>query len=116
MNTPEETIMLRIYVSSTDTVKHVPVHEAVAYATRRYDMAGCTVYKGLMGSGRHTHLMSPKFWEIVEKVPVIIEIIDTSERIERFLGKISGWLDRLPHGCLVCTQPVRIYPGGSSLS
>lgn len=51
MNTPEENLMLRIYVSSTDTVRHVPVHEAVAYATRRYGMAGCTVYKGLMGAG-----------------------------------------------------------------
>lgn len=51
MNTPEENLMLRIYVSSTDAVRHVPVHEAVAYATRRYGMAGCTVYKGLMGAG-----------------------------------------------------------------
>lgn len=32
MNTPEETLMLCIYVSSTDTVRHTPVHEAVAYA------------------------------------------------------------------------------------
>ena len=107
MNTPEENLMLRIYVSSTDAVRHVPVHEAVAYATRRYGMAGCTVYKGLM---------SPTFWEIVEKVPVIIEIVDTSERIETFLGKISCWLDRLPHGCLVCTQPVRVYPVGGTRS
>lgn len=116
MNTPEETLMLRIYVSSTDAVRHTPVHEAVAYAARRYGMAGCTVYKGLMGSGRNTRLMSPKFWEITEKVPVIIEIMDTSERIETFLEKISCWLDRLPHGCLACTQPVRIRSVGGSRS
>lgn len=116
MNIPEETLMLRIYVSSTDAVRHTPVHEAVAYAARRYGMAGCTVYKGLMGFGWHTRLMSPKFWEITEKVPVIIEIMDTSERIETFLEKISCWLDRLPHGCLACTQPVRICSVGGSRS
>ena len=111
MNTPEENLMLRIYVSSTDTVRHVPVHEAVAYATRRYGMEGCTVYKGLMGAGRHTRLMSPTFWEIVEKVPVIIEIVDTSERIETFLGKISCWLDRLPGVHTACPRlSCRRYP------
>jgi len=116
MNTPEENLMLRIYVSSTDTVRHVPVHEAVAYATRRYGMAGFAVIDGRYGGLWLTQLMSPTFWEIVEKVPVIIEIVDTSERIETFLGKISCWLDRLPHGCLVCTQPVRVYPVGGTRS
>lgn len=62
-----------------------------------------------MGAGRHTRLVSPKFWEIVEKVPVIIEIIDTSGRIETFLGKISCWLDRLPHGCLVCARSLSAF-------
>lgn len=80
----------------------------VAYAARRYGMAGCTVYKGIMGSGRHTRPVSPKFWEIAEKVPVIIEIMDTPERIETFLEKISC--------CLVCTQPVRIHSVGGSRS
>lgn len=49
MNTPEENLMLRIYVSSTDAVRHVPVHEAVAYAARRYGMAGCTRVQGTDG-------------------------------------------------------------------
>lgn len=43
-------------------------------------------------------------------------IMDTSERIETFLEKISCWLDRLPHGCLACTQSVRIRSVGGSRS
>lgn len=107
ISTPE-TSLLRIYVSSTDLVRRTPVYEAIAYAARRYGMAGCTVTKGLMGYGRHMRLSSPKFWEMVEKVPVVVEIADDTARIDAFLSKISRWLDRLPHGCLVLTLPVAI--------
>lgn len=48
MNPPTEITMLRLYVSSADIVKRTPVYEALAYAAKRYGMAGCTVYKGLM--------------------------------------------------------------------
>lgn len=105
---PTETTLLRLYVSSTDIVKRTPVHEALAYAAKRYGMAGCTVYKGLMGYGGRTSLSSPKFWEIEEKVPVIVEIVDQTAKIDAFLQKLACWLDRLPHGCLVCTQPATI--------
>lgn len=110
-----ETSLLRIYVGSTDLVRRTPVYEAIAYAARRYGMEGCTVTKGLMGYGTRMRLSSPKFWEMVEKVPVVVEIADDSARIEAFLDKISCWLDRLPHGCFVVTLPAAIRrPNGNA--
>lgn len=109
--TPAETTLLRLYVSSTDLLKRTPVHEALAYAAKRYGMAGCSVYKGLMGYGSRTNLSAPKFWEIEEKVPIIVEIIDKTPRIESFLQKLTCWLDQLPHGCLVISYPIDIRLG-----
>lgn len=93
--------LLRIYASNTDKVKHTSLYETLAFAAKRYGMAGVTVYKGIMGYGASSELVSDRFWELTEKTPVIIELIDDAEKIENFLRIISPWLEQLPKGCLV---------------
>ena len=96
--------VLRFYVSNTDMVKHVSVYETIAYEAKKYGLAGATVFKGVMGYGASSKLHSDKFWEIVEKVPVVVEIIDEEEKIDHFLEMTLPWLKALPKGCLVTCQ------------
>lgn len=104
----KQTKILRIYVSNTDRIKHTSVYESIAFAAKRYGLAGATVYKGIMGYGASSKLHSDKFWELTEKIPIIIEIIDDEEKINSFIEKILPLIQQLPKGCLVTCQNTEI--------
>lgn len=100
--------LLRFYVSNTDKVKYTTVYEALAFAAKRYDMSGVTVYKGIMGYGANKKMVSDKFWELTGKTPIVVEIIDEAEKIDKFLSRLTPWLNHLPHGCLVVVHDVEM--------
>lgn len=108
MNTHEEATLLRIFISSTDKFRHKPLYEVIVYAARRYGLAGATVMKGLMGYGGSSMVYSPKIWEVVEKAPLVIEIIDQEEKIADFLRLISPYFEKVKSGCIVTTEKARI--------
>ena len=76
MQTNSDARRLRIYVSSTDKFKHTLLYENLVFAAKRYGLAGATVLKGVMGFGSSSVVRSTRFWEITEKMPVVIEIVD----------------------------------------
>ena len=100
--------MLRIYLSNTDKFKHNPLYEMIVYAARRQGLAGATVLKGVMGFGSSSIVRSVKLWDITEKIPVVIEIIDEDEKIRAFLETILPWFEKLRSGCLIATEKVHV--------
>ena len=100
--------ILRFYTSNTDKIKHTSAYEAIAFAAKRYGLAGATVYKGIMGYGASSELSSVKFWELNEKIPVIVEIVDEDDKINRFLEKIIPILEKIPKGCLITCQSTEV--------
>lgn len=108
MKTTRKAKILRIYMSSTDKVKHTPVYESILFMAKRYGMAGATLYKGLGGYGSSSEFHAPTSWELMEKVPLIIEIVDDAEKVDDFADKLVPWLGILPKGCLVTTQDTEI--------
>ena len=108
METSEEAKLLRIYISSTDKFKHAPLYEVVVFAARRFGIAGATVIKGFMGYGASSVVNSQKLWEISEKVPVVIEIIDTASKIDSFLESILPYFEKNPKGGLITLEKTTI--------
>ena len=104
MENNTEVRRLRIYVSSTDKFKHGLLYETLVYAAKRYGISGATVLKGVMGFGSSSVVRSTRFWEITEKMPVVIEIVDEASKIELFTQKIVPWFDKIPTGCLITTE------------
>ena len=100
--------MLKIYVSNTDKLMGKSVYEGLAYEAKNFGLAGVTVYKGVMGSGKSSEMHSEKFWEISEKIPVILEFVDVAEKIDGFILLIKPLIDKLPKGCLMVTQQVDV--------
>lgn len=96
--------ILRIFISSTDKFKHTPLYEVIVYAAKRYGLAGATVLKGVMGFGSSSVVHSSKFWEISEKLPIVIEIVDEPEKIERFSKRIMPYFEKIRTGGLVITE------------
>ena len=89
----EEGILLKIYISNTDKFKHRPLYEIIVFAAKRYGITGVTVLKGIMGFGMSGKIYSGKFWEITEKIPLVIDIIDTPEKIDFFIEQISPYFE-----------------------
>lgn len=108
MKEPGEAKMLRIYVSNTDRFKHAPLYETIVFAAKRYGLAGATSLRGTMGFGSSSTVHTTKFWEISEKFPVVIEIVDEPEKVDWFVEKILPWFDKLPSGCMITTTDVKL--------
>jgi len=100
--------LLRIFISNTDKFKHAPLYEMVVFAAKRYGLAGATVIKGTMGFGSSSVVRSTKFWEITEKLPIVIEIIDEETKIEAFTEKILPWFKKLRYGCMITVEKANI--------
>ena len=100
--------LLRIFISNTDKLKHTPLYEVIVFAAKRYGLAGATVIKGTMGYGSGNVIRSVKFWEFTEKLPIVIEIVDEADKIEKFTEKILPWFDKLRYGCMITTEKVNI--------
>lgn len=100
--------IMKVYASSTDRLGSQLLYEAVVYRAREAGISGATVYRGVMGYGLSSHIHSSKFWELTEKLPVVIELIDSQEKIEAFYNLISPELSALPKGCLVTINPVEV--------
>lgn len=99
---------LKFYLSNTDKIRFTSVYTSLIYAAKRYGLSGATVYKGIMGYGASSNIVTSSFWEFTEKVPVVIEFIDNAEKISGFIEKMRPWLEMLPKGCLVTCHDVDI--------
>ena len=78
-------VILRIYIGEEDSVSGKPLYEEIVSKARKLGLAGCTVLKGIMGFGAHSHMHSAKLLRLSEDLPVVIEIVDTQENIERLM-------------------------------
>lgn len=103
-----EAYVLRIYISNTDKFKLTPLYEVVVYAAKRYGLAGATVHKGIMGFGGSSSVKTVKFWEITEKLPLVVEIIDEEKNIDGFLKIILPWFERLRYGCMITVEKAHV--------
>ncbi len=101
--------ILKIYSSTTDKVNGDLLYEHIVYLAKGKGISGVTVYRGIMGYGMSSgHINSTRFWELTEKLPVMIEIIDDTLKLEEFYKLIEPDLIKMPKGCLVSIEPVEI--------
>jgi hypothetical protein len=108
MESQGEAKLLRIFISSTDKFKHTPLYEVIVYAAKRYKLAGATVLKGVMGFGSSSAISTMKFWEISEKLPMVIEIIDEPEKIDKFFEIIKPYFEKIRYGCIITIEKANV--------
>lgn len=104
----EESTLMRVYISNTDKVDHKPLYEQIVYLAKREGLQGATVLKGIMGFGGSSQISSSSLWEISEKLPVVVEIVDSSSSIIEFIEKLKPLLESSKKGYLVTTQKVDV--------
>jgi uncharacterized protein len=104
MKIPEDGYLLRVFVGESDRHGHVPLYEAIVLKARETGLAGATVLRGVMGFGRHSVMHTAKILRLSEDLPIIVEIVDSLEKIETFLPI----LDTMVSEGLVTLEQLRI--------
>lgn len=108
METGEKAGRLRIYISSTDKFRHSPMYETIVFAAKDYGISGATVFRGIMGYGSSSEIHSNKLWEISEKMPVVVEIVDEMPKILSFFDSIKPYFEKIGKGHLITIEETRI--------
>lgn len=104
MQLPSEAQLLRIFIGEADRWEGKPLYEAIVHLARRRGLAGATVLRGLMGFGAHSRLHTAKILRLSEDLPIVIEIVDSPERIESFLPE----LDRMIQEGLITLERAQV--------
>lgn len=95
---------MRIFVGESDRHGHHPLYEAIVLKSREQGLAGATVLRGVMGFGKHSILHTTKILRLSEDMPMVIEIVESLETIEKFLPV----LDEMITDGLVTLERVRV--------
>jgi uncharacterized protein len=104
MQIPHEAILLRIFIGESDRWQHKPLYEAIVLAARESHLAGATVLRGPMGFGKTSRLHTAKILRLSMDLPLVIEIVDSEEKINAFLPI----LDKMMTGGLVTLEKVKV--------
>ena len=81
----ENGYLLRVFVGESDRYDHHPLYESIVLKAREHGLAGATVTRGLMGYGKNSVLHTAKILRLSEDLPMVVEIVDSLEKIENFL-------------------------------
>jgi len=103
-----EGMLLRIFIGDSDRAEGKPLYRVLVERARAMGLAGATVLHGPMGFGRHSRVHSAKLVELSTDLPIVIELVDEEERIQRFLVEV----DRLVTEGLVTLEKVTIVRFG----
>lgn len=104
---PEEGKLLRIFVGEQEAHQGKPLYQWLVEEARNKGLAGATVLRGMEGYGAHSRLHTAKVLRLSIDLPVVIEIVDTEEKIEAFLPIVD---DVIPEGLATVERvEIRFY-------
>jgi len=104
MKLPEDGLLLRILIGESDRYGRKPLYEAIVHKAKELDLAGATVLRGIMGFGASSRLHTTKYLRLSEDLPLVIEIVDSEEYINRLLP----FLEEVIGEGLITLEKVRI--------
>jgi len=104
MKITEEGQLVRIFIGESDRWEGKPLYEALVLKAREMGLAGATMLRGLMGYGAASRIHTAKILRLSEDLPVIVEIVDSQEKIDSFLPAI----DEMVQEGLVTLEKVKI--------
>jgi PII-like signaling protein len=104
MEIPQDALLLRIFIGESDRWKDLPLYEAIVLKAREVHLAGATVLRGPMGFGKTSRLHTSKILQLSVDLPLVIEIVDSEEKIHAFLPSLNEMIQ----GGLVTLEKVKV--------
>jgi PII-like signaling protein len=97
--------LLRIFIGENDRWGRRPLYEELVRLARERQMAGATVIRGIEGFGRSSHLHTARILRLSEDLPLVIEIVDSADKVEAFLEEV----DEMITGGMVTVERVQVH-------
>ena len=104
MKLPKKSVLLRVFIGENDRFNDRPLYEEIVIKARELNMAGATVLRGIMGFGADTRISSTGLHARSKDLPLIIEIVDSSEKI----NKILPFIDEVVLNGMVTVEKVKV--------
>ena len=112
MQIPKQALLLRIFIGEDDKFGGSPLYEAIVLKARELHLAGATVLRGPMGFGASSRLHTTKIMRLSEDLPLVIEIVDSEEKINSFLPT----LDEMMTSGLITLEKVQVLHYGAKVT
>jgi len=112
MKIPKQAVLLRIFSGESDKYEGRPLYEAIVKKAREMHLAGATVLRGPMGFGKSSLIHTDKILRLSLDLPLVIEIVDSEERINEFLPALGAMMD----SGLVTLEKVQVLQYGKDRS
>jgi hypothetical protein len=104
MKVPENGQLLRIFIGESDKWHGKPLYEAIILKARELNIAGATMLRGMMGYGAASRIHTAKILRLSEDLPVVVEIVDSAEKIATLLP----FIDEMVTEGLVTLEDIRV--------
>ena len=96
--------LLRIFIGENDHWNGKPLYEEIVALARREGLAGATVLRGVEGFGAKSHLHTARILRLSEDLPIVVELVDTAENIDRVLPMLDAMIEE----GMVTTERVQV--------
>ena len=108
MQVPSDAVLLRVFIGEQQKFESRPLYEAIILKAREMHVAGATVLRGPMSFGKTSVVHTAKVLRLSDDLPIVIEIVDTQEKIDEFLSV----LDPMMGSGLITLEKVRVLRYG----
>jgi uncharacterized protein len=100
--------LLRIFVGESDKAGHQPLYETIVFEAKKRMLSGATVTRGIMGFGANSKVHTAKLFEISADLPLVIEIVDTEEKIREFTKIVEHLFEQTKSGGLITLEKAEV--------
>jgi len=100
--------LLRIHIGEMDRARHRPLFEVLVAEAREAGLSGATVLRGIESYGASSVVHRARLVELSEDLPIVVEIVDTEEKIRGYLERIDPILEEAACGVLMTMEKVEI--------
>jgi PII-like signaling protein len=100
--------LLRIFIGESDKVGQQPLYETLVYEAKKQGLSGATVIRGIMGFGANSKVHTAKLFEISSDLPLIVEIVDTEEKIRDFTKTVERLFEQTKSGGLITIEKAEV--------
>jgi len=100
--------LLRIFIGESDKIGHDTLYETIVIEAKKQGLSGATVTRGIMGFGANSKIHTSKLLELSSDLPLVIEIVDSEEKIRAFTQTVKHLFEQAKSGGLITLEKVEI--------
>ena len=100
--------LLRIFIGESDKAGGQPLYEAIVFEAKRQGLSGATVTRGIMGFGANSRIHTAKLFEISSDLPLVVEVVDTEEKIRAFTKTVERLFEEAKSGGLITIEKAEV--------